>query len=67
MKIAERSPYEWATEQTKECKVCGVEKTLDEYHKLPAGRMGVRPECKTCRNLYKKAYSRGYRQASINK
>jgi hypothetical protein len=33
---------------TKTCTACGVEKSVDEYHKMKALKYGVKAECKCC-------------------
>jgi hypothetical protein len=38
-------------EQTKECSRCGQEKPLSGFHKNKRYRLGVRPECKTCKHI----------------
>ena len=43
----------------KECNKCGGVKPLEDFHKLELGKFGRRPECKSCRNLYKRAFNRG--------
>ena len=36
--------------KTKKCKVCGLEKSLDEFYRHPGSRDGYRCQCKSCRN-----------------
>ena len=48
----------------KECNKCGGIKPLEDFHKLELGKFGRRPECKTCRNLYKRAFNRGVRHSN---
>lgn len=35
---------------TKICSICGTRKPLSEYHSRPSARLGVRPECRSCRS-----------------
>lgn len=37
------------------CKKCNVDKPLSEFHKEPKGKYGVRRDCKSCKNLKRKA------------
>jgi hypothetical protein len=37
---------------TKTCTACGVEKSVDEYYKIKAGKYGVKAECKCCSKAY---------------
>jgi len=41
-----------AEEQTKECTKCGQEKPLSGFHKHKSGRLGVRSQCKVCREQH---------------
>lgn len=60
---------------TKTCTACGVEKSVDEYHKLKAGKYGAKAECRFCSAERRKEYylanrktyieqARAYRQAN---
>ena len=39
---------------TKQCKDCGEHKQLDEFHKSPTEKYGVRSRCKPCRHKHNK-------------
>lgn len=41
---------------TKICKICKIEKSCDDFHKMKKGLMGVRSTCKECRKEEKKEY-----------
>jgi len=41
-----------AEEQTKECTKCGQEKPLSGFHKHKSRRLGVKSQCKVCREQY---------------
>lgn len=40
----------------KKCKVCEIEKSFDEFHKMKKGLYGVRTTCKECRKIEKSEY-----------
>lgn len=42
---------------TKKCKMCGINKTLDKFHKCKHCSKGVRSVCKECRKIEQKEYS----------
>lgn len=45
----------------KKCKVCGIEKKCEEFHKMKKGLYGVRTSCKECRKIERLEYkSREY-------
>lgn len=45
----------------KVCKICGDEKSCDDFHKMKKGLNGVRTTCKLCRKIEKEEYqSRDY-------
>jgi len=41
---------------TKVCTKCGVEKSLDDFHKHPRGKYGKSPSCKICNNKKSRAW-----------
>lgn len=52
---------------TKTCTACGVEKSVDEYHKLKAGKYNVHAECKCCISEQRKAYYLANKEAVANR
>lgn len=40
----------------KVCKICEIEKPIEEFHKMKGGLHGVRTSCKECRKLEKTEY-----------
>ena len=51
----------------KRCTKCGIEKSLDEFHKAKEGRLGVRAICKECRKPYDKAQRKNYKAKNRKK
>lgn len=50
----------------KTCSVCGLSKSVQEYHKSPRCALGVQPKCKACTKRYsKKWYNEGGRQKIV--
>tara|TARA_R110002020_G_scaffold210252_13_gene416287 strand:+ start:135 stop:770 length:636 start_codon:yes stop_codon:yes gene_type:complete len=46
------------TPETKRCTKCGEEKELDQFYFIKKGSPGRRPECKDCKKLYNKRYTK---------
>ncbi len=42
--------------KTKICTKCDIEKELSDFSKHPTAKLGVRPECKLCRNKDSKSF-----------
>lgn len=41
----------------KKCSKCGIEKSIDDFHKAKRGKFGVRGECKSCSSIYNLSYT----------
>jgi hypothetical protein len=50
---------------TKTCTACGVEKSIDEYHKTKSCKYGVKAECKFCTAERRKEHYLANREANI--
>lgn len=44
--------------ETKVCKTCNLELSLDNYHKGRGNKGGLRPDCRKCRNKYNRKYAK---------
>jgi len=49
-------------DQTKMCSVCRIEKPFNEYHKDRTKKYGISYECKSCKKIRDKEYSKKYRE-----
>jgi len=43
---------------TKRCTKCGKSKPAGEFYAARGGRLGRRPECKSCSNAYRNGWAR---------
>lgn len=43
---------------SKVCKICGIEKPLEQFHKQPGGKLGVASKCAICDNAHRRDLER---------